>query len=58
VAAAAALNLTAFAAHAEPNGTNSAVEDNVQTIEQFRAKWNNLIDRAAKARDVQHWRHG
>ena len=49
VAAAAALNLTALAApsHAEPNGTNSAVEDNVQTIEQFRAKWNNLIDRAA-----------
>jgi hypothetical protein len=37
VAAAAALNLTAFAApsHAEPNGTNSAVVDNVQTIEQF-----------------------
>ena len=57
VAAAAALNLIAFAApsHAEPNGTNSAVEDNVQTIEQFRAKWNNLIDRAAKAHNVQHY---
>ena len=57
VAAAAALNLTAFAApsHSEPNGTNSAVEDNVQTIEQFRAKWNNLLDRAAKARNVQHY---
>lgn len=56
VAAAAALNLTAFAAtsHAEPNGTNSAVEDNVQTIEQFRAKWNRLLDQAAKARNVQH----
>ena len=57
VAAAAALTLTAFAApsHAEPNGTNSAVEDNVQTIEQFRAKWNNLLDRAAKAPNVQHY---
>jgi hypothetical protein len=57
VAAAAALNLTAFAApsHAEPTGTNSAVEDNVQTIEQFRAKWNNLLDRAAKAANVQHY---
>jgi hypothetical protein len=56
-AAVAALNLTALAApsHAEPNGTNSAVEDNVQTIEQFRAKWNNLLDRAAKARSVQHY---
>jgi hypothetical protein len=56
VAAAAALNLTAFAAtsHAEPNGTNSAAEDNVQTIEQFRAKWNRLLDQAAKARNVQH----
>jgi hypothetical protein len=31
------------------------VEDNVQTIEQFRANWNNLIDRAAKARNVQHY---
>jgi hypothetical protein len=57
VVAAAALNLTAFVApsHAEPNGTNSAVEDNVQTIEQFRAKWNNLLDRAAKAPNVQHY---
>jgi hypothetical protein len=56
-AAAAALNLIAFAApsHAEPTGTNSAVEDNVQTIEQFRAKWNNLLDRAAKAGNVQHY---
>ena len=41
--------------HAEPNGTNSAVEDNVQTIEQFRAKWNKLLDQAAKARNVQHY---
>jgi hypothetical protein len=56
VAAAAALNLTTLAApsHAEPNGTNSAVEDNVQTIEQFRAKWNNLLDRAKGRTDIQH----
>ena len=55
--AAAVLNLTAVAApsHAEPTGTNSAVEDKAQTIEQFRAKWNNLLDRAAKAGNIQHY---
>jgi hypothetical protein len=55
MAAAVALNL-AFAApsHAQVSGTNSAVEDNVQTIEQFRGNWNSLLDRAAKARSIQH----
>jgi hypothetical protein len=51
----AALTL-AFAApsYAQVTGTNSAVQDNFQTIEQFRAKWNNLLDRAKGRTDIQH----
>ena len=54
-AAIAALTL-AFAApsYAQVTGTNSAVQDNFQTIEQFRAKWNNLLDRAKGRTDIQH----
>jgi Aspartyl protease len=53
----AAFAALAFAApsYAQVTGTNSAVEDNVQTIEQFLARWNNLLDRAAKARNIQHY---
>ena len=51
----AALTL-AFAApsYAQVTGTNSAVQDNFQSIEQFRAKWNNLLDRAKGRTDIQH----
>ena len=55
VAAAAVLTL-AFAApsNAQVTGTNSAVQDNFQTIEQFRANWNKLLDRAKGRTDIQH----
>jgi hypothetical protein len=46
-------SVSATPSHAA-TGTNSAVQDNFQTIEQFRAKWNKLLDQAAKARNVQH----
>jgi hypothetical protein len=52
-AAFAALILTVAPSHAG-TGTNSAVEDTFQTIEQFRAKWNNLLDRAKGRSDIQH----
>jgi hypothetical protein len=35
-------------------GSNSAVEDNFQTIEQFRANWNSLLDRAKGRTDITH----
>jgi hypothetical protein len=55
-AAIAALTLPFVApSYAQVTGTNSAVQDDFQTIKQFRANWNNLIDRAEKARDVQHY---
>jgi hypothetical protein len=51
-----AIAALAFAApsYAQVTGTNSAVEDNVQTIDQFRAKWNNLLDRAKGRTNIQH----
>jgi hypothetical protein len=54
--AAIAVLILAFAApsYAQVTGTNSAVQDNFQTIEQFRAKWNNLLDRAKERTDIQH----
>jgi hypothetical protein len=49
----AALTL-ASPSHADTNGWNSNVEDNVQTLEQFRAKWNNLLDKA-KGQPTDHY---
>ena len=53
--AAAALNLTAFAAasHAEPNGTNSAVEDNSRPSSSFAPSGTSCSTRA-KSRNIQH----
>ena len=35
-------------------GSNSAVQENAQTIEQFRANWNSLLDRAKGRTDIEH----
>jgi hypothetical protein len=35
-------------------GSNSAVQENYQTIEQFRANWNSLLDRAKGRTDIDH----
>ena len=51
--AASLIALAAPNARAEITGANSAVQPAFQTVEQFRAKWNNLIDRA-KGRTVNH----
>jgi gag-polyprotein putative aspartyl protease len=52
-ALAASIALAAPNARAEITGANSEVQPAFQTVEQFRAKWNNMIDRA-NGRTVNH----
>jgi Aspartyl protease len=52
--AASLIALAAPNARAEITGANSAVQPDFQTIEQFRAKWNNLLDRAKGRADIQY----
>jgi hypothetical protein len=48
-AAFAALTLTSLPSNAQSEGRNTDAVDNFQTTEQFRANWNRLLDKAAKA---------